>query len=122
MATLRYVCNGQVIFPELPIEREDLIIENARRMVNAQLRVAHVATKKRLRFFRGDLSESEAATWLLALPIGQSISVTDEQLVTRTMRVRSRTDPLDRTTPLVEGSTNTTGGAFYTITAELEEI
>ena len=122
MATLRIVANAQVIFPELPIERSDLLIQNARRMKNGQLRVAHVAAKKRFRFFRGNLSETEAAIWMLALPLGTSIQVTDEQLVTRTMRVMSRSDPLERTTPLVEGSTNTTGGAFYSIEAELEEI
>lgn len=122
MATLKYVSNGQTIFPELPIDREDLPIEDGRRGINGQLRTVHRATKKRLAYGRGNLSEAERATWITAHPLNTSFSHTDELGVTRTMKCLRRSDPFTRSKPAVNGGTNTTGPATYRVDVELEEV
>jgi hypothetical protein len=119
MATLSIVSNGVTLNPqpELPVDREDLAIEESKRMRNGQLRVAHVAVKKRLRYGVRNLTEAQRTSWLSAHPLNTTFSHTDELGVTRTVKCVSRRDPLTRTQPSVGGTP-----AFYALEVELEEV
>ncbi|NJO81669.1 MAG: hypothetical protein HC828_02120 [Blastochloris sp.] len=122
MANCRIISNSITIYPALPIDREDIPIEEGRRMVNGQLRVEHIGVKKRIAYRHGNLSEADRTSWINAHPWNTSFIHTDELGTTRTMKVVSRRDPLIRTVPAVNGGTNTTGPATYTVEVELEEV
>lgn len=122
MAQLYITSNGTVIYPLLPIEREDVLVAEDRRHRSGQLRRAYIATKKRLRYSLTDATEAERTAWLTAHPWNTSYSHTDERGDTRTVVTLARVDALSRTTPLVEGGLSTTGDAFYDLSVEVEEV
>lgn len=114
--------NSQVIYPELPIERQDILIVDDRRQLNGTLRRAYRGVKKRMSYILTGATETERATWITAHPLNASYSHTDEQGTTRTVVTVARTDSLSRTQPAVEGGTNTTGPGFYDLSVEVEEV
>ena len=114
--------NSQVIYPLLPIEREDVLFVEDRRQLNSTLRRVYRGTKKRLRYSLTDATEAERTTWITAHPLNTSYSHTDEQGTTRTVVTIARVDSLSRTVPAVEGGTNTTGPGFYDLSVEVEEV
>lgn len=120
MATLSIVSNGTALDPKLPIDRSDVPVADDRRMVNAQLRRAFRAKKKRLAYGREGLTEAERAQWEAAHPWNTSYSHTDELGVTRTVMTMAFEDPLSESLPTVDGGT--TGATFYDVRVEVEEV
>jgi hypothetical protein len=116
------VANGTSIYPELPVEREPMLIEDSRRQLNGTLRTAHRAEKVRMRYQLSDATEAEVTAWLAAHPRNASFSVTDERNVTRTMKVTRFPYPLTRTAPDTEGGAATNGDGFYFLEVEMEEV
>lgn len=123
MATLVITSNGYTLdgdlSPELPVEREDVLIADDQRMSNGQLRRAMKGTdaKKRLKYGRRNLTEAQRATWFAAHPWGTSYSHTDELGITRTVMTMARRDPLSRTKPSAPGTP-----AYYDVSVEVEEV
>jgi hypothetical protein len=122
MSVLKYVSNGETIYPELPIAKPLLVIEEGRRMLNGQGRWALRAQKATLAYGRGNLSEAELTTWIAAHPGHISFNHTDEVPVTRVMKRTNLTITLERTEPVEEGGLDTTGLAYYRVDVELEEV
>jgi hypothetical protein len=124
MATLRIAASGAALHPEFPIERERFPVEVSKRMVNGQLRVAHVAEKVRMRYGAGGLTEAQRATWAAAHPAGSSFVVVDELNVSRTVVRVSYVEQIERSAPDAgqEGLTSATGDTFYRIDVEVEQV
>lgn len=114
--------NGQVIYPELPVGREYIIVAEDRRMGNGQLRRAFRAAKYRFTFTLRDATEAERTTWLTAASMGVGLTYVDEHAVSRTVLVTSVRDDLVRTAPAVEGGTSTTGPGYYDLEIVAEEV
>ena len=115
MATLVITSNGTAIYPELPIDRQQVIIEETNRMLNGQLRRAYRAAKMRMRYSIGGLSEAERTTWVNAHPLNTSYTHTDEFGVTRTVVTTRRDEILEETIVASNAS-------FYRIEVEVEEV
>lgn len=114
--------NSQVIYPELPVGRELLLIAEDRRMANGQLRRAYRGVRIRYTMTLRDASEAERTAWLAAAAMSASIGFTDEQAATRTVMVMSVREDLSRTAPAVEGGASTTGPGYYDLEVVVEEV
>jgi hypothetical protein len=116
--------NGEVIYPELPIGREWVIVSEDKRMLNGQLRRAYRAFKRRFTFTLIDATEAQYTDWIGAAlgGVAASVTYTDEQGVSRSVFVISATEDLSRTTPAVEDGASTTGPGYYDLQIVVEEI
>ena len=116
------VLNGQTLYPELPVGREQVIIAEDRRMLGGALRRAWRATKYRFTLTIRGVDEATRTTWMSAAPASTSVSYTDERNITLTAVVVSVRDDLTRTEPAVEGGASTTGPGYYDLEVVIEEV
>jgi hypothetical protein len=116
------VIGAATIYPELPVGREVVAITEDRRMRNGQMRRAYFGAKYRYTFTLTDATETERSTWLAAASLSSSVTLVDEQNVTRTVLVMSVRDDLTRTVPASEGGAATTGPGYYDLEVVVEEV
>jgi hypothetical protein len=120
--TCAVTLNGTSLNPVFPIGRKRLLIRDAQRMLNGQLRVAHRASKYTFALSSDDAPEAERAAWVSAASLSASVAFVDELGVSRTVVVTDFSDDLVRSEPTNNAVVGGTGLGFYDLRMTLEEV
>lgn len=110
------------LYPVLPVGEESFVIADDRRQLNGQLRRAYRSAKARYTLRLPDADETVFATWVSVAQYDVTLTVVNERGATLSMVLISWSYNLTRTTPVVEGGTNTSGAGYYDLEMVLEQI
>ena len=117
MAVLSVLSNGQTIYPDVDTYVDDpLIVGEAQRHINGNLRRSVTATKRRISYGYDGLSEALLTTWETAHPTNASFSWRGVDNVTRTVVC------LDGVTRQLASNDPGTNAVTWVVSVELEEV
>lgn len=122
MANTYVTLAGQVLHPLLPMEREIFYVGSERRMLSGGLRRAFRAAKNRFTYTTEEMTAAQLNAFIAAVVFSASLTLVDEQAISRTVVLVEMSAPLERSEPAVDGASTGTGNVYYTATVTLEDV